>query len=279
MYYWSSIDAIKKDWNTYRCNPMYMPLSDNISDDFTYCVQNTQVNLLGYLLQPLTYLTTSMGSIGGQISGDIDGIRGMLSQVRGFITGITENVFSVFLNVVIELQRVSIAIKDIVSKIVGILVTLMYVLDGSNKTIGSLWAGPSGQLVQALSGGHCFHPKTKVEMENCETCFMGSVPLGEKLKDGSIVVAVMHIINDKTQDVLYELPNGVAGMPIYVTGTHLVWCSKNMKLVRVCDHEDAIKIGMCESDHFVCLITDTHRIVLGSQLFFDWADHLVSKSS
>jgi len=51
-----NIVNIRNNWSEYRCNPIYMPLSDNIEADFTYCVQNTQINLMGYLLQPLTYL-------------------------------------------------------------------------------------------------------------------------------------------------------------------------------------------------------------------------------
>ena len=60
MYYLTALIDIKKNWPEYRCNPIYMPLSDDIEADFTYCVQNTQINLMGYLLQPLTYLISSI---------------------------------------------------------------------------------------------------------------------------------------------------------------------------------------------------------------------------
>ena len=49
MYIYTSIDEIKKNWPLYRCNPLYMPLSDNIAQDFTYCIQNTQINFMGFL--------------------------------------------------------------------------------------------------------------------------------------------------------------------------------------------------------------------------------------
>ena len=53
MYYFSAITDIKKNWAKYRCNPLYMPLSDDIEKDFVYCVQNTQTSFMGYLLQQL----------------------------------------------------------------------------------------------------------------------------------------------------------------------------------------------------------------------------------
>ena len=36
------IDNIRANWPKYRCNPMYMPLSKNVQEDFTFCVQNME---------------------------------------------------------------------------------------------------------------------------------------------------------------------------------------------------------------------------------------------
>lgn len=60
MVYFIALIDIEKNWPQYRCNPMFMIFSKNISEDFTYCVQNTQINLMGYLLQPFTYLISSV---------------------------------------------------------------------------------------------------------------------------------------------------------------------------------------------------------------------------
>ena len=45
IIYYIQVSKIKENWPLYRCNPSYWIFSDNISDDFTYCVQNTQINL------------------------------------------------------------------------------------------------------------------------------------------------------------------------------------------------------------------------------------------
>jgi hypothetical protein len=39
-YYFQSVSSIKQNWGKYRCNPLYMPLSNNISSDFAYCIHN-----------------------------------------------------------------------------------------------------------------------------------------------------------------------------------------------------------------------------------------------
>ena len=63
IYYFTSVKQIKDNWPKYRCNPMYMPLSDDIQSDFVYCIQSMQTNYMGYLLQPLTYITSNLSAI------------------------------------------------------------------------------------------------------------------------------------------------------------------------------------------------------------------------
>ena len=275
LYWLQSVDEIKKNWNAYRCNPMYMPLSDNIRDDFTYCVQNSQKDMMGYLLQPLTYITGALTDAGAQMSGDINGLRGMLSTVRDFVAGIVDQVMGVFLNLIIEFQRIVIGIKDIVGKLVGSMMVLMYIMDGSVKTMQSAVAGPPGQLVTALSSSHCFAPATYVQLLDGRIQYMGDLSPGAQLADGSVVRAVMRVVNDNTESV-YSLPGGVMGEPVHVTGSHLVWdpASGGGTYVRVRDLEGVIETLDADVPHFVCLITDTHHIRLGEQLFWDWEDHL-----
>ena len=82
MMYFKSVLDIKKNWPLYRCNPPYWVFSDNISEDFTYCVQNTQTNLMGFLLEPLNYMVSSLSSIGSEIGDSINNIRYMINNIR-----------------------------------------------------------------------------------------------------------------------------------------------------------------------------------------------------
>jgi len=160
MMYFKSALEIKENWPIYRCNPPYWVFSENISEDFTYCVQNTQMNMMGFFLQPLNYMIDSLTSVSSGFNEAINNIRVMFSSIRSFVSEIIQNVFGVFLNLIVEFQKIIISIKDMVGKMVGIVVTIMYILDGSIKTMKSAWSGPPGQLVQAI--GSCFDPKTKI---------------------------------------------------------------------------------------------------------------------
>ena len=83
---------------------------------------------MGYLLQPITYITSSLTGTLSNFTNEINMVRAMFDKIRTFSTSIIQSVFGVFLNLVIEFQRITIGIKDIMGKTIGIMVTLMYVI-------------------------------------------------------------------------------------------------------------------------------------------------------
>jgi hypothetical protein len=273
VFYLNKIQEIKKNWPQYRCNPFYMILSDNITDDFTYCVQNTQTNFMGYILQPITYITTSLSSTMGSFSNEINMARAMFDKIRTFTSAIIQSVFGVFLNLVIEFQKITIGIKDIMGKTIGIMVTIMYVIDGSMKTMNSAWNGPPGEMVRKL--GKCFHPETKIKLKNGDIVSIKDINLGDVLENGSIVESTMKIDNRREKLPLYLIKGkGVNQDDIYVTGSHLIYNKANNQFIKVENYSDAI-ISNNHTDHFCCLITSDHKIQIGSEIFWDWEDYFV----
>lgn len=277
IYYFISLKQIQDNWPLYRCNPMYMPLSKNIQQDFVYCVQNMQSSFMGYLLQPLTYVTTLLSSLGGEFMTIVNNVREMFNKIRNFITSIIQSVFGVFLNLVIEFQKITIGIKDMIGKMIGIMVTLMYVMDGSVKTMQSTWNGPPGQLVKAL--GRCFDPSTLIKLKDTTIVKIKDINLGDILEDGSKVTALMKIDNDSKEKLYRFNKAGPNDDSIYVTGSHLIYF--NDKFICVKDHPEAIPVLETEKklDWFSCLITNTHKIKIGKQVFWDWEDYIIKLST
>ena len=273
VFYFNQLAKIKADWPLYRCNPMYMFLADNIEQNFVYCVQTTQSSFMGYLLQPLTFITNSLGSMLSGFMGDIQNIRAMFNKIRTFFSSILESIFGVFLNLVIEFQKITIGIIDLIGKTIGIMTTLLYTIDGSIMTMQSTWNGPPGQLVKSL--GKCFHPNTYIKLKDGNIKYMKDVDLGDILEDGSIVESIMKIDNKKERIPLYKITGmGVNNEDIYVTGSHLVH-DKNLGFIKT---ENYSKAKLCEdikTDWFSCLITDTHNIHIGKEIFWDWEDHFI----
>lgn len=276
LYFRSAVD-IKENWPLYRCNPPYWVYSDNISEDFTYCVQNTQINMMGYLLQPMNNMIAGLTSISGGFGESINGIRTMFSFIRDFVSNIIESVFGVFLNLVVELQKMIISIKDMVGKMIGIVVTILYVLDGSIKTMNSAWSGPPGQLVKAI--GSCFHPDTLVTLQNGAIYKMKDVPLGAELVGGGKIQSVMRLHNlDRVP--LYEIndtTNNTDNNKIYVTGDHFIWDKLTQKWIQVKYSKLATQQPNFIINEFACLITTNRRIQIGDHIFWDWEDDELTK--
>jgi hypothetical protein len=230
---------------------------------------------MGYLLQPLTFITNTLGGMLGNFMEEIQNIRAMFNKVRTFFSSIIQNVFGVFLNLVIEFQKITIGIMDLIGKVIGIMVSLMYVIDGSILTMQSTWNGPPGQLVQAL--GKCFYPHTIIKLANGDKKCIKDIDLGDVLEDGSIVESVMKIDNKREKIPLYIIKNeGVDNNDIYVTGSHLVFDKKLNKFIQVKNYSKA-ELSNVQTDWFSCLITTNHKIPIGNEIFWDWEDHFVKK--
>ena len=273
IFYYSQLEKIKADWPLYRCNPMYMWVADNVEENFTYCIQNMQTNYMGFLLQPLTYITDSLSSMSFGFMIDIQNVRAMFYKIRTFFATIFTSIFSVFINLIIEFQKITIGIKDLVGKLIGIIVTLLYTLDGSIKTMNSTWNGPPGQLVRSL--GKCFYPTTNVRLQDGTIKMIKEIEIGDILEDNNYVTATMKIDNVFEPECLFKIKNnGVNGENIYVTGSHLVLDKSVNKFIKVKDYEKA-EISTLNTNYFICLITSKHFIKIGNEIFWDWEDHFI----
>ena len=270
VFYFSQLQDIKNNWATYRCNPMYMLLADDVDENFVYCIQNSMSSFMGFILQPITFLTSSMTSMLSGFLNEVNMVRAMFDKIRTLVSSIIESVFGIFLNLIIEFQKIIIGIKDLIGKTIGIMVTLMYILDGSIKTMQSAWNGPAGQLVKAL--GACFHPETKIKLKNGNIVCMKDLNLGDVLENGSIVNVTMKLDNKNNPVPLYIIRGvGVDGNDIYVTGSHLILDKKSKKYIQVENYDKAIKTEIM-IEWFSCLITSDNKIVIGSETFWDWED-------
>jgi hypothetical protein len=272
IYFFMKVKEIKENWPKYRCNPVYMPLADDIASNFVYCIQSMQVNFMGYLLQPFQYILAGLGDMSFGFLDDIGNVRNMMSYMRDSIGLNIGNVYGVLLNIMTEFQRIMLGFKDIIGKVVGMVYTVMYLVDGSLKTMGSSWNGPPGQMVRVM--GSCFHPKTRVKLEDGSVRYMDNLNLGDVLENGSVVRAVMKVGNFTDESYYVLKGKGTYGENIYVTGSHMILDDASGKWIQVKDHPDAeLDTTQGKPSVFSCLITSDHRIQIGKKTFWDWEDY------
>ena len=276
MVYFRAADDIKNNWPLYRCNPSYWIFSEDVATDFNYCIQNTQSNTMGYLLQPMNYLVSNLTSFSGDLGESLNKTRSMISNIRSFTSGIIQKVFGIFSNLIIEFQKILLAIKDMVGKIIGIVMTVLFIMDGSIKTMHSMWNGPPGTMVKSI--GSCFHPETKVKTKSGEIYAMKDLPLGVELEDGSKVFSVLKVDNPN-KELLYRISNDsdTSLGPVYVTGEHFILEPIFNKFIQVKYYKDAKLQTEVYSNWFSCIITTNRRIPIGKHIFWDWEDDELTK--
>lgn len=271
-----NVQKIKDNWPVYRCNPAVMPFSSTLgnigpSENFTFCIQNMQSNFMDHLLMPVNYSLSIMGGLAGKFQNALNAIRYMFHFIRTFVQNIIESIYGIFLNILIEFQKVTMSIIDLVGKMTGIMTAMMFMLDGTVKTMKSIWKGPPGGMLRAL----CFHPDTMLTLKNGKHVKMKEINLGDVLKNGSVILGTLNLKNTDINDdsiysnKLYEIEGGEKQETIYVTGTHLVFNGTEFDYVRNYKHA---KPSMVNSKVLSCLITSDNKICIGDHVFWDYDD-------
>ena len=146
----TQIQPIKDDWVNQRCKPQNMPFAGMINkpvdktaseytqENFNYCIQDVLTGITGVAVQPLTFITSGLTDVYGNISGDIQSGRTMFSEIRTKLKNITQEISGRILNITIPIQQIVIAFRDIASKTQGALTAALYTSLGTYYTLKAL---------------------------------------------------------------------------------------------------------------------------------------------
>ena len=150
----SYIKGVKDNWPLFKCSPIYMMTASFFGYDtetnFQQCIQTMQTGYMSILMEPANYIMSiASGAIAG-ITDALNDVREFMDTFRSKLTGGIQNIFGVFLNMLVQIQVMVIKMKDMMSKNIGIMTTLMYTMDTSVQTMENTWAGPIGKVVRAL---------------------------------------------------------------------------------------------------------------------------------
>lgn len=278
------ISKIKKNWPLYRCNPTVMPFASYFGHEpisnFTYCVQNMQTSYMSYLMEPTHYILGVFHNMLGGLMTDIQWIRKKILSLVTNIESIIGSIFSVFINIIVEFQRIFIKLKDMVAKILGVMATMVYLLESSMKTGESVMAGPIGKALRFV----CFHPDTPIVTNNGSIIPMKMLKTGDLLRDGNRVMATMNILGNAGNDQhsmnnpYYQIYDTTLNDYIYVTGSHYIFDLKKLGYVQVKNYPGAKLCPDIKTSEFCCLVTSTHKINIGNHIFWDWEDNLLQQT-
>ena len=299
----AGIEHVKENWPEYRCNPGIIPFASMFGHDamtnFSDCISNMQIGSMAFLTAPFSMNMSVLtgdgkglgdggaqwsgggGGLGGSLTGSTGAGRGMFAKIRASLSTITQSVFAVFLNLMIEIQKLFMNMKDLVSKLVGTIATVLFFVKTGVIALVSVWKGPPGQMIKAL----CFDPLTRVALEDGTVTAMRDLEPGSRLRNGARVCAVMDLSNlgerGKPVEAMYRIPGGEGGAHVVVSGSHLVFDPhlRDYVPVRELDPDrSGARLDGRACPRLSCLITSDHTVPIGKWVFHDWEDNVGSSS-
>ena len=254
----TNMSHIKNNWDLYRCNPLIVPFASyfgvDAEDNMQQCTMTTQSSFMDAFLKPIHEMQSA--SIKNQqiLYKSQKSSNATTNKHRGLVAYMTGGMFNKVNNVLIEMNRTDLIMKDNMSRIQGLFVTVFYMF----RTLG-LATESAGNIMREFPS--CFPKDTIIP-----TLHDGMVPIqhltpGTILPDESIVTATM-ILDGSTQS-FFELDSTT------VTGSHKVLYRD--KWICVKDHPDAISLPHIDGPIY-CFNTTSKIIKLNNTIFSDWDD-------
>lgn len=262
-----NIKKIKDNWPIYRCNPLFMGLSDNITEDFGYCVQNMQTDYFSVLIQPMNVIVGGLSSLGTTLNSNIAGISSTISDLRFNITDLFGGVFGMFENIIIIAEKLGFSLIDVIKRVIASLLVTAYgtmsAMDGVGSVANIIVNVGEGKINEVV----CFSPHTLLTLQTNEKKKIKHIKLGDILENGSKIIGVLKFTN---KDYMYK---SKINKNIFVTGKHYV--QYNDKFIHVEAHPDfSITNKICPIVYN--LITDNHLIPIQEYLFWDYNDDILN---
>ena len=150
FYTMVNIQPIINDWPNQRCKPNIIPIAGLIThpegmtaseythQNFNYCTQNILSNITGFAVEPITFITSMLGTILNSIGESIQYIRAMFNKVRNTMQEVSEEIMGRLMNFMIPIQQIIISFKDLIGKIQGSMSAALFTLLGTYYTLQSL---------------------------------------------------------------------------------------------------------------------------------------------
>ena len=149
--YTAILAKIQNDWNSHRCNPIYMPFAgiimpqpgqsiiETTSQNFSYCIKQDTSMVFNIIMMPLEFsmflviefMDTTMQAIVASMN--------LMKWLKETIGGIFATLYNKILNFIIPLMEITIHIRDTLAKSNAVILTMLYTtMNIYNTTVSGL---------------------------------------------------------------------------------------------------------------------------------------------
>ena len=139
-YVLNKTEPIKENWLKERCNPEVIPFGGLINkpkdkgafeftaENFSQCLNNTLISIVDKFFQPIYYSSSNINVSNSININALQNVRKMFNYLRNKISGIFNDIFSRLFNTIVPVQKMTIALKDALFKVSGILTSFVYIV-------------------------------------------------------------------------------------------------------------------------------------------------------
>ena len=318
-----NIKYYKDNWETEKCNPSIIPFAGIINkpknqtafqftgENFNYCVQGIIQNFAGATLDPFYFIVSALTDLYSAINEIVNLIRGMVSYIRNSLTSIFETIFGKIINVTTSIRVFLLKVRDIMNKLLGIVVLLYYFIEGLFLSLFSSIGTFTEVMFYLLIILTAFIFVLIISLQFIPAALFGTayaliaIPLvyfiyllttvfpqfsGGLCFDKNTIFKLSNgkeisIFNLKVGDILEDSSiinchftldaNNVTMYKlngIIVSGTHPVLY--NNKWISISKHPEVEKVLNYTEKYIYCLNTSNKKILINNITFSDWDDVL-----
>jgi hypothetical protein len=154
-----SKQSIQRDWPTYRCTPLIMPLAGSLSpdgmstkDNFSYCIQDIMRGFAPLFTAPLQHVQAMTLTLVNNSTTTQEATMKEQQKTNKSTGQNFGNVFNVLLGVVVEFRVLLTRLTDSQAKLSGVMATITYMTTAVMYTFQSMWDGIPGGMIRAFGG-------------------------------------------------------------------------------------------------------------------------------
>jgi hypothetical protein len=260
---------IKKNFEKYRCNPLFMPFVGNFGynpiDNFNFCVQGIFNFKAAEVFAPIYSILETFQGVLATVVNSAMSIRGMFANFLGgveqFIASVRNKIQFLMNNVRMSFVR----ILNLMGKVYGSMFAVLFMGQSAMTASFNL---ANNDLVKFLFE-FCFAPDTLVKMADGTNKAIKDVVIGDVLAE---------VPNNKSPVVTSVFRFAGASTPmvrigdVVVSGAHYVLAG-SAGMVPAEAHPDAVWAGSVPE--LVCLNVSGHRFRVGADglLVADYDEH------
>ena len=135
-------EPIRRNWTANRCSPNVIPFAGNImrptdmgiieftGKNFNSCLSSILEQITGYFVQPIQTILGPIMKVWASMLMVLQNIRKLILHIRTQLEKIFKDFFTRLMNIIPPMQRMVLAMKDMLAKIQGVFKSGVYMLVG-----------------------------------------------------------------------------------------------------------------------------------------------------